>query len=99
MIEKTEWLENNPNPSLEGLELPYAVHGMDLAFSGIMSAANRLVREGKPFEAVCWSLQEHALLHVSKWQKEPLHILVNQRFCWAEELLAIKECGYVHNYV
>lgn len=62
VIEKKalEWLENNLNPSLEGLELPYAVHGMDLAFSGLMSAANRLVREGKPFEAVCWSLQEHA---------------------------------------
>ena len=30
------------------------------AFSGIMSAANKLVRDGKPFEAVCWSLQEHA---------------------------------------
>ena len=55
-----EWVKNNPNPTLDGLELPYAVHGMDLAFSGLMSAANRLVREGKPFEAVCWSLQEHA---------------------------------------
>ena len=62
IIEKRalEWLEQNPNPSLDGLELPYAVHGMDLAFSGLMSAANKLVREGKPFEAVCWSIQEHA---------------------------------------
>lgn len=62
VIEKKalEWVKNNPNPTLDGLELPYAVHGMDLAFSGLMSAANRLVREGKPFEAVCWSLQEHA---------------------------------------
>ena len=62
VIEKKalEWLEKNPNPTLDGLELPYAVHGMDLAFSGLMSAANRLVSEGKPFEAVCWSLQEHA---------------------------------------
>jgi universal protein Kae1 len=55
-----EWLDKNPNASLEGLELPYAVHGMDLAFSGLMSAANRLVKEGKSFEAVCWSVQEHA---------------------------------------
>ncbi|MBT4065861.1 MAG: bifunctional N(6)-L-threonylcarbamoyladenine synthase/serine/threonine protein kinase [Euryarchaeota archaeon] len=62
VIEKhaLEWLENNPNSSLQGLELPYAVHGMDLAFSGLMSAANKLVSEGKPFAAVCWSLQEHA---------------------------------------
>jgi glycoprotease/Kae1 family metallohydrolase len=55
-----EWISKNPNPSLEGLELPYAVHGMDLAFSGLMSAANKLVSEGVPFEAVCWSIQEHA---------------------------------------
>ena len=33
---------------------------MDLAFSGLMSAANKLVSQGSPFEAVCWSLQEHA---------------------------------------
>ena len=55
-----EWISKNPNPSLDGLELPYAVHGMDLAFSGLMSAANKLVSEGVPFEAVCWSIQEHA---------------------------------------
>jgi tRNA A37 threonylcarbamoyltransferase TsaD len=62
VVEKmaAEWLKNNPDASLKGLELPYAVHGMDLAFSGILSAANRLVSEGKPLEAVCWSLQEHA---------------------------------------
>ena len=55
-----EWINMHPDASLEGLELPYAVHGMDLAFSGILGAANRLIREGKPLEAVCWSLQEHA---------------------------------------
>ena len=62
VIEKKalEWLSQNPEPSLQGLELPYAVHGMDLAFSGLMSSANKLVSQGKPFEAVCWSLQEHA---------------------------------------
>ncbi len=55
-----EWLRNNPDATLKGLELPYAVHGMDLAFSGLMSAAIRLVDDGKPLEAVCWSIQEHA---------------------------------------
>tara|TARA_Y100001954_G_scaffold48151_2_gene50616 strand:- start:1179 stop:2192 length:1014 start_codon:yes stop_codon:yes gene_type:complete len=62
VIEKKalEWITENPDSTLDGLELPYAVHGMDLAFSGIMSAANKLVSDGKPFEAVCWSLQEHA---------------------------------------
>ena len=55
-----EWLSENPNPSLEGLELPYAVQGMDLAFSGILNAALNLVEKGAPLPAVCWSLQEHA---------------------------------------
>jgi tRNA A37 threonylcarbamoyltransferase TsaD len=44
---------------MEGLELPYAVRGMDLAFSGVLTAALRLVENGKPLGAVCWSLQEH----------------------------------------
>jgi glycoprotease/Kae1 family metallohydrolase len=54
-----QWLEENPNPSMDGLELPYAVRGMDLAFSGVMTAAQRLLESGKSLEAVCWSLQEH----------------------------------------
>ena len=61
VIEKlaAKWIEENPNPTMEGLELPYAVRGMDLAFSGVLTAALRLVENGKPLEAVCWSLQEH----------------------------------------
>jgi universal protein Kae1 len=62
VIEKlaSQYLEHEPNPTLDGLELPYAVRGMDLAFSGLMTAAQRLVEGGKSLEAVCWSLQEHA---------------------------------------
>ena len=47
-------------PSIDGLELPYAVQGMDLAFSGLLNAADTLVEKGASFDAVCWSLQEHA---------------------------------------
>lgn len=54
------WVASNPTPTLDGLELPYAVQGMDLAFSGILNAALGLVAKGAPLEAVCWSLQEHA---------------------------------------
>jgi glycoprotease/Kae1 family metallohydrolase len=62
VIEKlaAQWLVENPNPSMDGLELPYAVRGMDLAFSGVMTAAQRLLDSGKSLGAVCWSLQEHA---------------------------------------
>ena len=61
VIEKLalQYLEQESNPTLEGLELPYAVRGMDLAFSGLMTAAQRLVEGGKSLESVCWSLQEH----------------------------------------
>jgi len=62
VIEKlaAQWLSENPNPSMDGLELPYAVRGMDLAFSGVMTAAQRLLDSGKSLGSVCWSLQEHA---------------------------------------
>ena len=32
---------------------------MDLAFSGVLTAAQRLIDYGKSLGAVCWSLQEH----------------------------------------
>ena len=61
VIEKLarEWIDANPEASMDGLELPYAVRGMDLAFSGVLTAALRLVENGTPLGAVCWSLQEH----------------------------------------
>ncbi len=46
--------------SLEDFSLPYVVQGMDLAFSGILTAATKATKDGVPFPAVCWSLQEHA---------------------------------------
>lgn len=56
----SDWLCEQVNPSLQGLELPFAVRGMDLAFSGVMTAAQRLIDNGAELGAVCWSLQEHA---------------------------------------
>lgn len=40
------------------VSLPYVVKGMDLSFSGIVSAAKDLVDEGTPVEDVCCGLQE-----------------------------------------
>jgi len=54
----SEWLSEGASTA-SGLELPYAVHGMDLAFSGILTAAVSLSeREG--LGASSWSLQEHS---------------------------------------
>ena len=62
VIEKLakEFHDANPDATLDGLELPYPVRGMDLAFSGILTAAQRLIEKGHSLGAVCWSLQEHA---------------------------------------
>ena len=52
--------EDVGNGSLDDIILPYGVHGMDLAFSGMLTAAIQKIEEGKSLESVCWSLQEHS---------------------------------------
>lgn len=42
------------------LELPYVVKGMDMSFSGLPTAAARLLGEGAALPQVCHALQEHA---------------------------------------
>jgi N6-L-threonylcarbamoyladenine synthase/protein kinase Bud32 len=42
------------------LKLPYAVKGMDLSFSGLLTAAQRKHEKGVPMEDLCYSLQETA---------------------------------------
>lgn len=45
---------------LDSVPLPYGVHGMDMAFSGMLTSATQKVSEGNSLEQVCWSLQEHS---------------------------------------
>jgi len=40
------------------VELPYSIKGMDVAFSGLLTAALQYVKKGVPLEDVCFSLQE-----------------------------------------
>lgn len=47
-------------------ELPYTVKGMDLAFSGLLTAAKRLLANGSPLETVCYSLQETSFAMVAE---------------------------------
>lgn len=42
------------------LSLPYSVKGMDLSYSGMLTAAKRLHSEGKSIEDICFSVQETA---------------------------------------
>ena len=54
-----DWVASNSECNMEGIVLPYAVQGMDLSFSGAMTAANQKVADGHSLEEVCWALQEH----------------------------------------
>ena len=54
-----EWEKKNPVTSLDNIILPYSVQGMDLSFSGILTAAVQKISDGHSLEEVCWSLQEH----------------------------------------
>ncbi|MDP7003154.1 MAG: tRNA (adenosine(37)-N6)-threonylcarbamoyltransferase complex transferase subunit TsaD, partial [Candidatus Thalassarchaeaceae archaeon] len=55
-----EWLLEHPSNSLDSITLPYAVQGMDLSFSGILTAATQRCTEGHDIRQVSWSLQEHS---------------------------------------
>ncbi len=48
------------------MALPYLVKGMDLAFSGLVTHALRLVKDGYNVEDVCYSLQETALAMITE---------------------------------
>jgi N6-L-threonylcarbamoyladenine synthase/N6-L-threonylcarbamoyladenine synthase/protein kinase Bud32 len=40
------------------LELPYSIKGMDIAFSGLLTAAEQYYNKGKKLEDICYSIQE-----------------------------------------
>jgi N6-L-threonylcarbamoyladenine synthase/N6-L-threonylcarbamoyladenine synthase/protein kinase Bud32 len=47
--------------SLKGknyLELPYSIKGMDIAFSGLLTAAEQYYKKGENIEDICYSIQE-----------------------------------------
>ncbi len=48
------------------LKLPYTVKGMDLSFSGLLTAAIRKYEAGEPLEDVCYSLQETTFAMVTE---------------------------------
>tara|TARA_B100001142_G_scaffold75839_1_gene76612 strand:+ start:208 stop:1221 length:1014 start_codon:yes stop_codon:yes gene_type:complete len=51
-------LNNDINSNF--INLPYGVQGMDIGFSGMLTAAERKIDDGNSLESICWSLQEHA---------------------------------------
>jgi N6-L-threonylcarbamoyladenine synthase len=65
------------------LKLPYTVKGNDVSFSGVLTAAKRLVDGGAPFEDVCYSLQETAFAITTEVTERAL------AFTGARELLVV----------
>lgn len=53
-------VEEHAKNANEYIKLPYAVKGMDLSFSGLLTAALRKYEAGAPLNDVCYSLQETA---------------------------------------
>jgi N6-L-threonylcarbamoyladenine synthase len=59
-------LEFPCGPKIEGfaqkgtnyVPLPYSIKGMDIAFSGLLTAAELYIQKGKRLEDVCYSMQE-----------------------------------------
>ena len=51
-------LERLAKGSKELIDLPYSVKGMDVAFSGILTAAQQLHAKGAKLEDLCYSIQE-----------------------------------------
>ncbi|MBI4416579.1 MAG: bifunctional N(6)-L-threonylcarbamoyladenine synthase/serine/threonine protein kinase [Euryarchaeota archaeon] len=53
-------IEKHAKGGRELLPLPYSVKGMDVAFSGMLTAALSLYRQGARLEDLCYSIQETA---------------------------------------
>ncbi len=65
------------------LKLPYTVKGNDVSFSGVLTAAKKLVDGGASFEDVCYSLQETAFAITTEVTERAL------AFTGARELLVV----------
>ncbi|MFW9886748.1 MAG: bifunctional N(6)-L-threonylcarbamoyladenine synthase/serine/threonine protein kinase [Candidatus Thorarchaeota archaeon] len=53
-------IEQEASSTANYYQLPYSVKGMDVSYSGMLTAAKRLVSEGVPLADACFSVQETA---------------------------------------
>ncbi|MBI4258919.1 MAG: N(6)-L-threonylcarbamoyladenine synthase Kae1 [Thaumarchaeota archaeon] len=51
-------IEQHALSSSNLLPLPYSVKGQDVSYSGMLTAAKKMLHSGKPFDDICYSLQE-----------------------------------------
>src|SRR3989442_13925287 len=60
------------------LSLPYSVKGMDVAFSGMLTAALALRKQGATMEDIAFSIQEVALAMLTEGTERAMAHLDNQ---------------------
>ena len=60
--------------SVELVDLPYVVKGMDFSFSGISSAANDAADDGVPVDQLCFALQEHVFAMLTEVTERALSL-------------------------
>jgi len=65
------------------LKLPYTVKGNDVSFSGVLTAAKKLIEGGASFEDVCYSVQETAFAITTEVTERAL------AFTGANELMVV----------
>ncbi len=76
-------IEQAAAKSAKYLWLPYTVKGNDVSFSGLLTAAKRLLDSGTPFEDVCYSVQETGFAVATEVTERAL------AFTGAKELLVV----------
>jgi N6-L-threonylcarbamoyladenine synthase len=76
-------IEEAAAKSTRYLKLPYTVKGNDVSFSGVLTAAKKLVDGGASFEDVCYSVQETAFAITTEVTERAL------AFTGSRELLAV----------
>lgn len=76
-------IEEAASRSSRYLKLPYTVKGNDVSFSGVLTAAKKLLEAGASFEDVCFSLQETAFAITAEVTERAL------AFTGARELLVV----------
>ena len=63
------------------ISLPYSIKGNDVTFSGILSAAKRLISTNKyRYEDVCYSIQETAFAMITEAVERPLLLLKKENY-------------------
>ena len=59
-LEFSVWSKNRTTSfkSKKYFDLPYSIKGMDIAFSGLLTAAKQYYKKGEKLEDICYSIQE-----------------------------------------